>query len=376
MQSASADPYSDALPMPTPPDVLAEELGLFAAGLRRELREARELIFAEVRAEVAGLRQQLAEFRLAHGELDRAARDRLASVRDGRDGKDGEPGPRGDCGAPGLPGIGETGPKGDRGDPGDSVVGPPGAKGDPGETVVGPPGPPGEPGAPGERGERGETGETVVGPPGPAGPTGPPGESIKGDTGERGPPGEAGGAGERGRDGLDGERGPEGPPGKLPTVREWVRGVHYEGDVVTASGSLWQASRDTGEPPGHEDWALLAARGRDATEIEHRGVYDSAADYARNNIVALDGGSFMALRDAPGQCPGEDWRLLVSRGKPGKPGDRGPPGVSGVQGLPGPGIDKAIIDGFSLVLVRGDGELVSCSLRSAFEEYHRQRGEL
>jgi hypothetical protein len=169
---------------------------------------------------------------------------------------------------------------------------------------------------------------------------------------------------------LKGEPGKPGEPGKLHAVKDWTRGVHYAGDVVTCGGSLWQASRDTGEPPGHEDWTLLAAKGRDATEIIHRGSYDPDADYGHNDIVALDGGAFIALRDGPGGCPGDGWRLLVSRGKPGKPGEPGPRSVE--PGPAGVGIADISVDGFALIVSLTDGGTIVRDMRPMFEEYHAQ----
>jgi hypothetical protein len=58
-----------------------------------------------------------------------------------------------------------------------------------------------------------------------------------------------------------GPKGDDGPPGKLPTVRAWANEVHYEGIVVTHAGATWQALRDTGREPPHEDWTCLAAPG-------------------------------------------------------------------------------------------------------------------
>lgn len=174
--------------------------------------------------------------------------------------------------------------------------------------------------------------------------------------------------GKDGDPGRDGDPGLEGPPGKLPQVREWARGVHYAGDVVTSGGSLWQASRDTGELPGHDDWLLLAAKGQDAPEIEPRGLYDADISYPRLSIVALDGGAFIATRDNPGLCPGDGWKQLVQRGKPGRPGDKG---EDGKKGGPGPAVVELRAEGLTLVALRSDGEAIACDLRPAFEEYQR-----
>ena len=66
-----------------------------------------------------------------------------------------------------------------------------------------------------------------------------------------------------------------------------------------------------------------------------------AEHYRALDIVALNGGSFIAKRDDPGACPGEGWQSLVMpgrHGKPGEPGRRpasaGRVGPKGVKGDP------------------------------------------
>src|SRR5262249_31735930 len=92
--------------------------------------------------------------------------------------------------------------------------------------------------------------------------------------------------------GLRGPAGPAGPTGKLPIAKEWTREtVFYEGSVVTYDGASYQALRDTGEPPDNEThWQCLAAPGRDAKSIRHRGTYKEDSDYAAYDAVALNGG--------------------------------------------------------------------------------------
>ena len=108
--------------------------------------------------------------------------------------------------------------------------------------------------------------------------------------------------------------------------------VHYAGDAVTHAGALWQATKDTGQAPPHADWICLAADGQDGITPTIRGTYDPAGIYARLDIVALNSSSFIARKDQPGPCPGEDWQLIVSAGKQGRPG---PPGAKGERGEPG-----------------------------------------
>jgi hypothetical protein len=126
----------------------------------------------------------------------------------------------------------------------------------------------------------------------------------------------------------------DGAPGKLPIVRSWTDRVHREGDVVTFDGGTYQAGRDTGKQPPHEDWLCLAApgaNGKDGRSIRIRGTHDAEEKYLELDQVALNGASFTAKKDDPGQCPGEGWQLSSAQGKTGRPGE---PGKS-IKGDPG-----------------------------------------
>ena len=156
------------------------------------------------------------------------------------------------------------------------------------------------------------------------------------------------------------ERGPEGPPGKLPLVRAWEDRVHYEADVVSHAGGTYQALRDTGREPPHEDWICLAApgpageRGQDGRSFVVRGTYNAATDYQAFDVVALGGSSFVALRDAPGVCPGDGWQLVASQGGRGRQGDPGPPG---------PALKALTLDGDGIqTAINADGSTVTCDM--------------
>jgi hypothetical protein len=217
-------------------------------------------------------------------------------------------------------------------------------------SLVGPAGPQGE------RGERGEPGEAVVGPPGEQGIPGPPGESIEGPPGPQGPPGES-------IEGAVGPRGEAGPPGKFAAPKAWQRGVHYESDLVTHAGSSWCAMRDTAEEPPHEDWCCVAERGADGRTPTFRGAWKAASAYEALDVVMCDGSSFVALCEAPGACPGANWRLLAAHGKSGPPGAPGPQGERGYPGMPGVSPAALEVDGEGLLTLRlGDGTRLACDL--------------
>jgi len=142
--------------------------------------------------------------------------------------------------------------------------------------------------------------------------------------------------GAMGPPGPSGPSGEEGPPGKLPMVKLWMpETVYYAGDVVAYDGGTFQAKRDTGQPPSHADWVCLAIAGRDGESITVRGTFDATAEYRCLDVVAFNGGSFIALKDAPGPCPGSGWQLLASQGKRGVAGARGERGERGPKGDPG-----------------------------------------
>jgi hypothetical protein len=63
--------------------------------------------------------------------------------------------------------------------------------------------------------------------------------------------------------------------------------------------------------------------GEPAKAWAHRGVYDANRTYEHLDVVVRDGGSFLALIDRPGECPGDGWAMIAGRGKKGEKADKG-----------------------------------------------------
>jgi hypothetical protein len=188
---------------------------------------------------------------------------------------------------------------------------------------------------------------------------------FKHDEEWKGPPGPAGPPGE------------QGPPGKLLMVKPWVpERVFYAGDVVAYDGGTFQARRDTGLPPSHAaQWLCLATAGRDGSSVNIRSTFDANADYRRLDVVAFNGGSFIALKDAPGPCPGAGWQLVASQGKrgaAGEKGERGERGPKGDAGASGATIREWKVDParYVAVPIMSDGsEGPPLELRGLFEQF-------
>jgi len=187
--------------------------------------------------------------------------------------------------------------------------------------------------------------------------------------------------GAMGPPGPSGPPGEQGPQGQLSLVKLWVpETVYYEGAVVAYDGGTFQAKRDTGQAPSHRDWICLATAGRDGNSITVRGTFDETAEYHCLDVVAFNGGSFIALKDVPGPCPGSGWQLLASQGKRGVAGARGERGDRGPKGDPGLSgvticdwkIDRAR---YVATPVMSDGrEGPPLELRGLFEQFLKDAG--
>jgi hypothetical protein len=116
----------------------------------------------------------------------------------------------------------------------------------------------------------------------------------------------------------------------------------------------------------------LAIAGRDGGSLAVCGTFDETADYRRLDVVARNGGSFVALKDGPGPCPGSGWQLLASQGKRGVAGEKGERGPKGDPGLSGATIREWKVDRARYVAtpVMSDGrEGPPLELRGLFEQF-------
>jgi len=180
---------------------------------------------------------------------------------------------------------------------------------------------------------------------------------------------------EPGEKGDKGETGDRGAPGLLPIVKLYAPGaVHYAAQVVAHGGGLWQATKDTGQTPPHDDWLCLARGGRDGASPGVRGTYSEREKYRALDIVAFNKGSFVARKDNPGPIPGDDWQLLVAHGTKGEKGVQGP---RGDRGPAGPGITRWLIDrrSYEAKPMLSDGtEGAPLDLRELFEQFQTDGG--
>ena len=111
------------------------------------------------------------------------------------------------------------------------------------------------------------------------------------------------------------------------------------------------------------------------------GTWDGDRTYDALSICTKDGGTFIAKKSAPTECPGPDWQILACRGSRGQ---IGPTGAIGPTGPPGPrGETGPVISGWSVdrknftvrpILDNGHGGFgPPLELRQLFEEFADQR---
>jgi hypothetical protein len=150
-----------------------------------------------------------------------------------------------------------------------------------------------------------------------------------------GPPGPAGERGERGEPG----EGIAGPPGEQGIVG----------------------------PPGPPAEPLYVG--------EVCGLFDSAREYRKFDLVTLHGAEWRARRDAPGPLPGDGWQLAAKAGERGRPGE-GQRGERGPPGIPAPTIAEWAVRDYRAVPIMSDGSAgPPLDLRDLFEQYHAEAAE-
>jgi hypothetical protein len=169
--------------------------------------------------------------------------------------------------------------------------------------------------------------------------------------------------------------------GKLPIARAWSpETVTYQGGFVVHDGACWQAIQDTAQRPGGCDWVNVARAGRDGRDgasLNLRGPYDVDERYDRLDVVEFGGDAFVARRNGPGICPGEDWLPLSARGPKGDKGETGPRGSKGNRGPSGAKIAEWRINRECFVAVPffSDGTAgPPLRLRDLFQEFLNQTG--
>ena len=118
-----------------------------------------------------------------------------------------------------------------------------------------------------------------------------------------------------------------------PRIHAYEEGVHYDGELVDVEGSTYQARCDTARAPTDEThWICVAAGGLDGRSLRIRSTYKAEEKYSQLDVVALNGGSFVARRSNPGACPGEGWQAIAFQGKKGPAGPKGDRGERGTTG--------------------------------------------
>lgn len=129
-----------------------------------------------------------------------------------------------------------------------------------------------------------------------------------------------------------------------------------------------------GEGPAILDAVNLALP--NIENLEPIGEYDVAVDYLKNNIVSLDGASYMAKSDTIGNDPTDDafWLKIANKGDVGPQGIQGPEGPEGPigpegpQGIPGQnGTGAGTVTAVNGELPDGTGNVTLTGLATAAE---------
>jgi hypothetical protein len=155
-----------------------------------------------------------------------------------------------------------------------------------------------------------------------------------------------------------------------PRIHAYEEGVHYDGELVTYEGSTYQARCDTARAPTDEThWICVAAGGLDGRSLRIRGTYKAEERYSQLDVVALNGGSFVARRSNPGNCPGDGWQAIAFQGKKGPAGRKGDRGERGATGVSFTAWELDVAN-YCAIPVMSDGFVGPVlELRAFFEQY-------
>lgn len=103
----------------------------------------------------------------------------------------------------------------------------------------------------------------------------------------------------------------------------------YEGDTTpdaaTGNDGDWYMNKDTCDLYRKEgaDWRyVLNFRGKTGAGVTPRGIWDSTITYATNDMVAYQGGAYIASASSTGKIPAESpdyWVLYIEKGEDGAP---------------------------------------------------------
>ena len=128
---------------------------------------------------------------------------------------------------------------------------------------------------------------------------------------------------------------------------QWdVNAHYYPNDLVSYGGSLYVATAPQWAQ-GHTEWnpdsdvtyGTVHYWSRLAAGFNWKGAFDATMSYGTNDIVSLDGSSYMALHPVgAGSSPAFEsgnWALIAQAGTPGAQGLQGPQGTPGRDGAPG-----------------------------------------
>jgi hypothetical protein len=144
-----------------------------------------------------------------------------------------------------------------------------------------------------------------------------------------------------------------GPPGTPPIVRRWEPRIYDAGAWVVRDGAIFQAQEQTGKEWHQADWLCVVEKPADGRSFEICDTYDPNIAYRALSVVTLNNSWFIAKRDNPGPCPGEDWKS-------------GPVGKRGKDGVPGSAASVAFLA--SLGRLRSTGRSIPVLMRDSSDE--------